>query len=32
MNQAIKVIAGISSIAFGIYLGWEIGFAEGLFL
>jgi ABC-type nickel/cobalt efflux system permease component RcnA len=32
INQAVKVIAGISSITFGIFLGWEIGFAEGLFL
>lgn len=32
INQGIKVLAGISSIAFGIFLGWEIGFMQGLFL
>ena len=31
MNQAIKVLAGTSSIAFGVYLGWEIGFLQCLF-
>jgi high-affinity nickel permease len=32
INQGIRVLAGISSMAFGIFLGWDIGFVEGLFL
>ncbi|HEX3036308.1 MAG TPA: urease accessory protein UreH [Thermodesulfobacteriota bacterium] len=32
INEGIKVLAGASSIAFGIFLGWQIGFVEGLFL
>ena len=32
INHGIKVLAGISSIAFGNFLGWEIGFMQGLFL
>lgn len=32
MNEWIKVLAGVSSIAFGIFLGWHIGFVEGLFM
>jgi high-affinity nickel permease len=32
INEGIKVLAGVSSIGFGIFLGWQIGFVEGLFL
>lgn len=32
INEGIKVLAGVSSLAFGIFLGWHIGFVEGLFL
>ena len=32
MNEGIKILAGVSSIASGIFLGWQIGFIEGLFL
>ncbi len=31
LNCWIRVSAGIASIAFGLYLGWDIGFNEGLF-
>jgi high-affinity nickel permease len=31
INEGIRVIAGISSIGFGLFLGWQIGFVEGLF-
>jgi high-affinity nickel permease len=32
INEGIKILAGVSSLAFGIFLGWHIGFVEGLFL
>lgn len=32
INEGIKVLAGVSSVAFGIFLGWHVGFVEGLFL
>lgn len=31
LNRWIRVIAGGASVAFGLFLGWEIGFGEGLF-
>jgi high-affinity nickel-transport protein len=30
MNRTIRVIAGLASIAFGLFLGWEIGADLGL--
>jgi nickel/cobalt exporter len=32
LNERIKAVAGLMSVAFGIFLGWEIGIVEGLFL
>ncbi|HWP90786.1 MAG TPA: sulfite exporter TauE/SafE family protein [Thermodesulfobacteriota bacterium] len=32
LNERIKAVAGVLSVAFGIFLGWEIGIVEGLFL
>ena len=32
LNERIKAVAGVMSVAFGIFLGWEIGIVEGLFL
>jgi len=31
MNRWIRVVAGAASVAFGLFLGWEIGFQQGLF-
>ncbi|HWO42858.1 MAG TPA: sulfite exporter TauE/SafE family protein [Candidatus Eisenbacteria bacterium] len=31
LNRWIRVLAGFASIVFGLFLGWEIGFVEGLF-
>ena len=31
MNRWIRVVAGVASVTFGIYLGWEIGSQLGLF-
>jgi sulfite exporter TauE/SafE len=31
INRWIRVVAGAASVAFGLFLGWEIGFEEGLF-
>lgn len=31
LNLWIRVAAGAASVAFGIFLGWEIGFQQGLF-
>jgi high-affinity nickel permease len=30
-NRVVRGVAGIASIAFGIFLGWQVGFVEGLF-
>jgi high-affinity nickel-transport protein len=31
-NERIKALAGVLSITFGLFLAWQIGFVEGLFL
>lgn len=31
LNGWIRVVAGVASVAFGLLLGWDIGFNEGLF-
>lgn len=31
LNRWIQIAAGAASIAFGLFLGWEIGFRQGLF-
>ena len=31
LNRWIRVVAGAASICFGLFLGWEIGFHQGLF-
>lgn len=31
LNRWIRVVAAVASVAFGLYLGWEIGFDQGLF-
>jgi len=31
LNQWIRLAAGVASVAFGSFLGWEIGFQQGLF-
>ncbi|MBI1997897.1 MAG: sulfite exporter TauE/SafE family protein [Deltaproteobacteria bacterium] len=31
LNRWIRVTAALASVAFGLYLGWEIGFDQGLF-
>ena len=31
LNRWIKVVAGTASVGFGLILGWEIGFQQGLF-
>jgi sulfite exporter TauE/SafE len=31
MNRWIQVVAGVASVLFGLHLGWDIGFNEGLF-
>jgi sulfite exporter TauE/SafE len=31
LNRWIRVLAAVASIAFGLFLGWEIGFEQGLF-
>lgn len=31
INRWIRVVAGAASVAFGLFIGWEIGFEEGLF-
>ncbi|HXG49835.1 MAG TPA: urease accessory protein UreH [candidate division Zixibacteria bacterium] len=31
LNRWIRLLAGVASVAFGLFLGWEIGFVEGLF-
>lgn len=31
LNLWIRVVAGAASVAFGVFLGWEIGFQQGLF-
>lgn len=31
LNRWIRLVAGIASVAFGLLLGWEIGFQQGLF-
>ena len=31
MNRWIQVVAGVASLLFGLHLGWDIGFNEGLF-
>lgn len=31
LNRWIRVIAAVASVGFGLYLGWDIGFHEGLF-
>jgi hypothetical protein len=31
LNRWIRVIAAVASVLFGLYLGWDIGFHEGLF-
>jgi len=31
MNQWIRILAGTASIGFGLFLGWAIGFQQGLF-
>ncbi len=31
LNRWIRVVAGVASVAFGVLLGWEIGFEQGLF-
>ncbi len=31
LNGWIRVVAGVASVAFGLFLGWEIGFQQGLF-
>ena len=30
-NERIKALAGVLSITFGLFLGWQVGFIEGLF-
>jgi ABC-type nickel/cobalt efflux system permease component RcnA len=32
VNERIKALAGVLSITFGLFLAWQIGFVEGLFL
>jgi high-affinity nickel permease len=31
LNKIVRGIAGITSVLFGLFLGWQIGFVEGLF-
>ena len=31
LNRWIRVVAALASVTFGLYLGWDIGFNEGLF-
>lgn len=31
LNRWIRILAGVGSVAFGLFLGWEIGFEQGLF-
>lgn len=31
LNRWIRVVAAIASVVFGLYLGWDLGFNEGLF-
>jgi len=31
LNRWMRVVAGAASVAFGLFLGWEIGFRRGLF-
>jgi high-affinity nickel-transport protein len=31
MNRSIRIIAGVTSVAFGLFLGWEIGSELGFF-
>jgi len=31
LNRWIRISAGIASVVFGLFLGWEIGFEQGLF-
>jgi len=31
LNRWIRVVAGAASVIFGLFLGWEIGFQQGLF-
>jgi hypothetical protein len=30
-NHWIRLVAGLASAAFGLFLGWDIGFNDGLF-
>lgn len=32
LNAAVRGISGVVSVAFGIYLAWQIGLVQGLFL
>ena len=31
MNRSIRILAGVSSVVFGLFLGWEIGSELGFF-
>jgi sulfite exporter TauE/SafE len=31
LNRWIRVLAGVASVVFGLFLGWDIGFDQGLF-
>jgi sulfite exporter TauE/SafE len=31
LNRWVRVLAGVASVGFGLFLGWEIGFDQGLF-
>lgn len=30
LNRSIRLVAGVAGVAFGLFLGWQIGFQEGL--
>jgi ABC-type nickel/cobalt efflux system permease component RcnA len=32
INERIRAVAGVSSVTFGLFLAWQIGFVKGLFL
>jgi high-affinity nickel permease len=31
LQRAVRVVAGLASVGFGVFLGWEVGFVGGLF-
>ena len=31
LNRWIRIVAGMASVTFGLFLGWEIAFQQGLF-